>query len=63
MQAKLRRAAKAPWTPLASLSISPLQMANHLVLLARDADRAGFATLAAKRITLVHAMLDSAAGA
>ncbi len=43
-------------------SISPIQMAGRLVLLASDADQAGFALVAAELITLVYAVLDAALG-
>ena len=43
--------------------ISSRQMADRLVSLAEEADRAGFNVVAAGLITLVYAVLDTAAGA
>ena len=37
---------------------SPLQLADRLIQLARDADRAGFASAAATLLSLAYAVLD-----
>ena len=46
-----------------ALPLSPRQIAARLVMLARDADQAGFAVVAAELITLVYVVLDDAAKA
>ena len=38
---------------------SPLQLADRLIQLARDADRAGFAGAAATLLSLAYAVLDT----
>ena len=38
--------------------VSPLQLADRLIQLARDADRAGFAGTAAALLSLAYSVLD-----